>query len=221
MCLYSPFNSVAAISGKNVFYSTDWRFNEFPNAPTHALYVTCVELLGLPVAPSLVANNLIDVIVSGYAIIPQKDIHSYINAVGIVLAALPEPYWSGIYDRLQDMLNTPNMLNWTYRFNAFELFNFKTVREAMLEKTYAVVLAVAHSVFHHMGAFKLAAMTRYLKEKLKPCVRTEQQLLYLCHVFVVRHMAPICVWIHLMKKARVENMNITRPLPIALKNHYE
>jgi len=34
-----------------------------------------------------------------------------------------------------------------------------------------------------MGAFKLAAMTRYLKEKLKPCVRTEQQLLYLCHVF--------------------------------------
>jgi len=147
MCLYSPFNSVAAISGKNVFYSTDWRFNEFPNAPTHALYVTCVELLGLPVAPSLVANNLIDVIVSGYAIIPQKDIHSYINAVGIVLAALPEPYWSGIYDRLQDMLNTPNMLNWTYRFNAFELFNFKTVREAMLEKTYAVVLAGLDDIY--------------------------------------------------------------------------
>ncbi|KAH8305992.1 hypothetical protein KR018_009354 [Drosophila ironensis] len=171
------------ISGKNVFYSTDWRFNEFPNAPTHALYVTCVELLGLPVAPAMVANNIIDVIVSGYAVIPQKEIHSYINAVGIVLAALPEPYWSGIYDRLQDMLNTPNMLNWTYRFSAFELFNFKTVREAMLEKSYAVVLAVAHSVFHHMGAFKLAAMTRYLKEKLKPCVRTEQQLLYLCHVF--------------------------------------
>lgn len=38
---------------------------------------------------------------------------------------------------------------------------------------------------------------------------------------MVRHLAPICVWIHLMKKARVENMNITRPLPIALKNHYE
>lgn len=172
-----------AISGKNVLYSTDWRFNEFPNAPTHALYVTCVELLGLPVAPSVVANNIIDVIVNGYAVIPQKEIHSYINAVGIVLAALPEPYWCGIYDRLQDMLNTPNMLNWTYRFSAFELFNFKTVREGMLEKSYATVLAVAHSVFHHMGAFKLAAMTRYLKEKLKPCVRTEQQLLYLCHVF--------------------------------------
>lgn len=38
---------------------------------------------------------------------------------------------------------------------------------------------------------------------------------------MVRHMAPICIWIHLMKKARVENMNITRPLPIALKNHHE
>lgn len=149
-----------AISGKNVFFNTDWRFNEFSNAPAHAMYVTCVELLSLPVAPQIVANNLIDVIVKGYALIPQKEIHSYINAVGIVMAELPETYWSGIYERLQEVLNLPNMLRWSYRFNAFEMFNFKLVREAMVEKTFAVVLAVAHSIFHHMGGFKLATMTR-------------------------------------------------------------
>ena len=26
----------------------DWRFNEFPNEGAHALYVTCVEIMGLP-----------------------------------------------------------------------------------------------------------------------------------------------------------------------------
>ncbi|XP_037947513.1 mediator of RNA polymerase II transcription subunit 23-like [Teleopsis dalmanni] len=171
------------INGKNLFYNTDWRFNEFPNAPTHALYVTCVELLSLPVAPTVVANNIIDIIVKGYSQIPQKEIYSYINAVGIVLAALPEAYWSCIYDRLQEVLKSPKMLKWTYRFNAFQIFNFKTVREAMIDKSYVVVLAVAHSVFHHMGGFKLALMTKYLEEKLKPCICTEHQLIFLCHVF--------------------------------------
>ncbi|XP_075165990.1 mediator complex subunit 23 [Haematobia irritans] len=171
------------ISGKNVFYNTDWRFNEFSNAPAHAMYVTCVELLSLPIAPQIVANNIIDVVVKGYALIPQKEMYNYLNAVGIVLAELPEAYWSGVYDRLQEVLNSPKMLRWSYRFNAFEMFNFKMVRETMVEKTYAVVLAVAHSVFHHMGGFKLATMTKYIKEKLKPCVRTEHQLIFLCHVF--------------------------------------
>ena len=26
----------------------DWRFNEFPNEGAHALYVTSVEIMGLP-----------------------------------------------------------------------------------------------------------------------------------------------------------------------------
>uniref|UniRef100_A0A1I8MQB3 Mediator of RNA polymerase II transcription subunit 23 n=1 Tax=Musca domestica TaxID=7370 RepID=A0A1I8MQB3_MUSDO len=171
------------ISGKNVFYNTDWRFSEFSNAPSHARYVTCVELLSLPVAPQIVANNLIDVIVKGYALIPQKEIHAYLNSVGIVLAELPEAYWSQIYERLQEVMNSPKMLRWSYRFNAFEMFNFKMVREAMIEKTYAVILAVAHSIFHHMGGFKLGTMIKYISQKLKPCVRTEHQLIFLCHVF--------------------------------------
>ncbi|XP_053964046.1 mediator of RNA polymerase II transcription subunit 23 [Anastrepha ludens] len=171
------------ITGKNLFFNTDWRFNEFPNAPAHALYVTCVELLSLPIAPSIVANNVVDVIVKGYSLIPQKEIHNYINAVGIILAALPETHWSVIYDRLQDALNAPKMVKWNYRFSAFELFNFKTVCESMIEKNYVLILAVAHSIFHHMGGFKLASMTKYIADKLKPCVRTEQQLVFLCHVF--------------------------------------
>lgn len=34
-------------------------------------------------------------------------------------------------------------------------------------------------------------------------------------------MAPTCIWIHLVKKAQTEHSSINRPIPIALKNHYE
>lgn len=150
-----------AISGKNVFYKRDWRFNEFPNAPAHAKYVTCVELLSLPLAPAIVANNLFDVLLKGYAMIPQNEIYNYINAIGIVMAELPEAYWSIMYDRLHDVLNSPQMLRWNYTTDAFQAFNFKIARRRMPDKIYAVTLALVHSILHHMGCFKLATITKY------------------------------------------------------------
>jgi len=54
------------MSGTAHFPATDWRFNEFPNPAAHALYVTCVELMAVPVAPNLVANSLLDVVAKGY-----------------------------------------------------------------------------------------------------------------------------------------------------------
>lgn len=149
----------AAISGKNVFYMSDWRFNEFPNAPAHALYVTCVELLSLPVSPTIVANNIIDVIVKGYTVIPHGEIHGWINVVGLLLTALPKPYWSVIYDRLQETLQSEKMTEWPYRFSPFELFNFKTVNEAMIEKKYVLLLAVAHSILHHSSIGQMVTIS--------------------------------------------------------------
>jgi mediator of RNA polymerase II transcription subunit 23 len=62
------------------------------------------------------------------------------------------------------------------------MFNFKIVREAMLEKTYVVVLAITHSILHHSGIGQMSTMTDYVKEKLKPLIKTEYQLIYLCHI---------------------------------------
>lgn len=138
-----------AISGKNVFYMSDFRFNEFPNAPAHALYVTCVELLSLPVSPTVVANNIIDAIVKGYTVIPQNELHGWINVVGLLLTALPKCYWSVIYDRLKEVLKSEKMTEWPYRFSPFEMLNFKTATEAMIERKYVLLLAVAHSILHH------------------------------------------------------------------------
>ena len=137
---------------------TDWRFNEFPNAAAHALYVTCVELLSLPVGPQAVANSIIDVIIKGYTVIPQDQIHSWINAVGILMAALPEAYWSVMYDRLQEALTSTKMMEWKYRFSPFDMFNFKVVKEAMLEKNYVLLLAISHSILHHSSIGQISTL---------------------------------------------------------------
>ena len=49
-------------TSQQAFPHMDWRFNEFPNQATHGLYVTCVELLVLPLEPALVGEKLVDVI---------------------------------------------------------------------------------------------------------------------------------------------------------------
>ena len=53
------------MAGGSVFPHSDWRFNEFPNASAHALYVTCVELMALPIAADIVGSNLLEVVLRG------------------------------------------------------------------------------------------------------------------------------------------------------------
>ena len=52
----------------------------------------------------------------------------------------------------------------------------------MLEKNYVVLLGITHSILHHSGIGQMSTMTDYVKEKLKPLIKTEYQLIYLCHV---------------------------------------
>lgn len=70
------------------FPATDWRFNEFPNPAAHALYVTCVELMATPVSPSIVVNNLLDVVSKGYFVQINSCKNSTLNGLVILLTIL-------------------------------------------------------------------------------------------------------------------------------------
>merc|ERR1719334_169697 len=52
------------------FPHMDWRFNEFPNEGTHGMYVSCVELMVLPMEPHIVGEKLVDVILQNHSHIP-------------------------------------------------------------------------------------------------------------------------------------------------------
>lgn len=66
-CIRYPWPYIA-ISGKmpSPFPSCDWRFNEFPNPTSHALHVTCVELMALPIRGEQVGEALFSVLSKRY-----------------------------------------------------------------------------------------------------------------------------------------------------------
>lgn len=169
------------MSGK-IQLHTDWRFNEFPNLASHVLYVTCVELMALPMSPTVVGNSLLDVVTKGYTVIPPQQIMNWINAIGLVMAALPNAYWQALNERLVSIINCPQMLHWPYRNSPFQMFNFQDTHDSMLENKFSYVLALAHSVWHHAGCGQIALLPKLVKENLYPIIRTEEQLLFLCHL---------------------------------------
>lgn len=56
---------VNVVNGTTSNFLRDWRFTEFPNAVNHILYITCVELMLLPVGPEQITNGLLDVALKG------------------------------------------------------------------------------------------------------------------------------------------------------------
>lgn len=158
----------------------DWRFNEFPNAGAHILYTTCVELMALSVEPTYVANGVMDVIVKGFPAIPSDRIHEWINAIGLILAALPSSYWSVLLDRL--LLTLEELKTWKWNTTPFHLFNFKATHYQLLQNKFSYMLALAHSVWHHAGPGQIATIPTWVREKLQTVVRSEAQFLFVCHL---------------------------------------
>ncbi|XP_050360927.1 mediator of RNA polymerase II transcription subunit 23 isoform X2 [Nymphalis io] len=173
---------VDTMMGNSHFPNTDWRFNEYPNPSAHCLYVTCVELMSLPVTPNIVGNSLLDVVTKGFVVIPSTKIQLWINAIGIIMAALPDPYWTVIHDRILELITHNDMVEWSYQHTPFQLFKLSTTNDAMLENKYSLTLALAHAVWYHAGAGQIMQVPTFVKDKVSPEIRTEMQLIFLCHL---------------------------------------
>lgn len=144
------------MAGNSPFPTTDWRFNEYPNPSAHCLYITSVELMSLPVLPDVVANNLMDVILQGFIVIPATKIQFWINTVGVIIASLPDPYWTVIHDKIFDLISSTDMIEWSYPYTPFQLFNLNVTNDAMLENKYSLTLALAHAIWFHANTGQIA-----------------------------------------------------------------
>uniref|UniRef100_T1I0L3 Mediator of RNA polymerase II transcription subunit 23 n=1 Tax=Rhodnius prolixus TaxID=13249 RepID=T1I0L3_RHOPR len=47
---------------------------------------------------------------------------------------------------------------------------------------FSYTLALAHAIWYHAGVGHLATLPQFVKEKLSPLIKTEEQLLFLCHL---------------------------------------
>ncbi|XP_046366598.1 mediator of RNA polymerase II transcription subunit 23-like isoform X3 [Haliotis rufescens] len=163
------------------FPNCDWRFNEFPNPAAHALHATCVELMALPVSSPIVGNALLDVALKSCFQLPRDKIMSWMNAVGLVLTALPEPFWVVLNDRIVDAFNSTQLTQSSYKY-PFQMFNFHSSHIVFAEQQCSYLLGLCHAIWHHAGIGQLSQLPQFLKERLKPVIKTEEQYLYLCHL---------------------------------------
>uniref|UniRef100_A0A3Q3JPP4 Mediator of RNA polymerase II transcription subunit 23 n=1 Tax=Monopterus albus TaxID=43700 RepID=A0A3Q3JPP4_MONAL len=161
------------------FPNCDWRFNEFPNPAAHALHVTCVELMALAVPGKDVGNALLNVVLKSQPLVPRENITAWMNAIGLVITALPEPYWIVLHDRIVSVLGSLALTAETeWPGDPFALLDFTACHQSYSEMNCSYVLALAHTVWHHSSIGQLSLIPKFLSETLKPIVQTEFQLLY-------------------------------------------
>ncbi|XP_078068990.1 mediator of RNA polymerase II transcription subunit 23 isoform X2 [Mustelus asterias] len=176
---------VETMAGKSPgpFPNCDWRFNEFPNPAAHALHVTCVELMALSVPGKEVGNALLNVVLKSQPLVPRENITAWMNAIGLVITALPEPYWIVLNDRIVSVINSATLTSDTEWVGyPFQLFDFTACHQSYCEMYCSYVLALAHAVWHHSSIGQLSLIPKFLTEVLKPLVKTEFQLLYIYHL---------------------------------------
>ena len=173
---------VDTLSGQTAFPHTDWRFSEFPNPPAHALHVICIELMALPVPAQTVANHLLDVCLVGHKVIPRSNIESWMNAIGLVLTALPDSYWSVLLDRIMDMITNSSLAVKGAIENPFDVMDFKGSHASMADVQIGYMIALTHAVWHHASVGQVNLLPAFLKERVKPKMETEEQFLFVCHL---------------------------------------
>ncbi|XP_022708569.1 mediator of RNA polymerase II transcription subunit 23-like isoform X1 [Varroa jacobsoni] len=199
---------VEAITGKKTSPVIDWRFNEFSNGAAHTLHVTCIELMALPVAPAAVANGLLDVILLGHShnVVPRDALPDWINAIGLVLTALPESYWAVLNDRILKLIETLPPTT-----DIFQYMDLAGKQKSYTESSTSYVVALVHAVWYHASIGQLSQIPVFIKDRLKPVIRTEEQMLVLCQL-----VAPFFQRISLERTRSL--MEITRELYEILEN---
>uniref|UniRef100_A0A2K6G3J2 Mediator of RNA polymerase II transcription subunit 23 n=1 Tax=Propithecus coquereli TaxID=379532 RepID=A0A2K6G3J2_PROCO len=155
----------------------------FPNPAAHALHVTCVELMALAVSGNEVGNALLNVVLKSQPLVPRENITSWMNAIGLIITALPEPYWIVLHDRIVSVISSPSLTSETEWVGyPFRLFDFTACHQSYSEMSCSYTLALAHAVWHHSSIGQLSLIPKFLTEVLLPIVKTEFQLLYVYHL---------------------------------------
>lgn len=168
------------------FPPCDWRFNEFPNAVAHALHCTCVELLSLPLSTLAAGKYLLDMVLVRAGSISRAQVHSWINAVALLLTALPYPYWKMMFERVVQCVNSEALVDEDSPLvktqDIVSWLNFTACFQVHQDHPTLYLLALCHAFWQHASIGQLSGLPGFLKNELKPLVKTEKQLIFVCQL---------------------------------------
>jgi mediator of RNA polymerase II transcription subunit 23 len=125
---------------------------------------------------------ILDVVLESSYFIPHQEFPDWVNAIGLLIANLPEAYWEGLYQRLATALASAPLSQWTLLQSPFRVFNIEEVNECREPNSLSLLLALSHSVFHHSGFSQIQTLPDLVMEKFLPIMKTEEQLLFVFHL---------------------------------------
>ena len=117
--------------------------------------------------------------------IERKEYVYWINAAGIIIANLPEPYWHPIYELLADTMKTDELLNATEPLREanflLEHFDLFLADEKSILTPATLVVTLFHSIWCHSSANHFYYFIKsFIKERRGDLVRTESHFLFIC-----------------------------------------
>lgn len=171
---------VDCLQGKNTFYYTDWRFNEFPNVKSHAIHSIAIELMSLPLEPNIVGNAILDIILTSYVHQDRATISQWMNAIGLVMSALPSSYYKVLNNRILECMQSQLLTNPAYNQDILHLLNYCDNFEWMYESQISYLVALTHSIWHHSTNGQIFCLPNFWKLEIKEAVETEGQFLFAC-----------------------------------------
>uniref|UniRef100_A0A6G1S8A1 Mediator of RNA polymerase II transcription subunit 23 n=1 Tax=Aceria tosichella TaxID=561515 RepID=A0A6G1S8A1_9ACAR len=171
---------VDTIQNKNAFYHTDWRFSEFPNVKAHAVHATAIEFMTLPVAPTVVGNAILDLVLTSYINQERSTISQWMNAIGLVMTALPASYYSVLNTKILEYMKSPLLTNPAYTRDILHLMNFSDSHDWMYESQISYLVALTHSIWHHSSIGMIHNLQTFWRMEVKHAVETESQFLFVC-----------------------------------------
>lgn len=171
---------VDTLQNRNRFYHTDWRFNEFPNVKTHAVYATAIELMTLPVDPVEVGNSVLDLVLTSYVNQDRSSMSKWMNAIGLIMTALPPTYYSVVNTKILEYMKSPLLTNPAYTRDILHLMNFCDSHEWMYESQISYLVALTHAIWHHSSSGQIFNLPTFWRAEVKQAVETESQFLFVC-----------------------------------------
>lgn len=171
---------VETLQGSNTFYHTDWRFNEFLNVKSHAVYATAIELMALPLPPNVVGNAILDLVLTSYINQDRSTMSQWMNAIGLVMTALPPSYYVVLSSKIIEYMRSPLLTNPNYTQDILHLINFCDSHEYMYESQISYLVALTHAIWHHSSTGQIFCLPNFWKMDIKQAVKTESQFLFVC-----------------------------------------
>lgn len=171
---------VKTLKNKNAFYHTDWRFNEFLNVKSHAVYCTAIELMALPVAPTVVGNALLDLVLTSYVNQDRATISQWMNAIGLIMTALPHSYYQVVNAKILEYMKLPLLTNPAYTPHILHLVNFCDSHEYMYESQISYLVALTHAIWHHSSTGQIYNLPMFWRNEIKQAIESESQFLFVC-----------------------------------------